>query len=144
MDGHDELGAGKFRHVIVSPKRRHKQHRFIFTVFKDGIRAFGYRQAGKVKLEGRSVKPSRAIRVGDELQITRKLYRQRIKITGLSERRVSPAIAATLCEDITPAEEVEQANLVRTAESAFHRDRRRAGRPTKRDRRVLQKLKGRF
>lgn len=102
-------------------------------------------QAGKVKLEGRSVKPSRAIRVGDELQITRKLYRQRIKITGLSERRVSPAIAATLCEDITPAEEIEQAKLVRTTESAFHRDpRRRRGRPTKRDRRALQKLKGRF
>ncbi len=101
-------------------------------------------RAGKVKLEGRSVKPSRAIRVGDELQITRKLYRQRIKITGLSEGRVSPAIAATLCEDITPAEEIEQAKLVRTTESAFHRERRRAGRPTKRDRRVLQKLKGRF
>ena len=102
-------------------------------------------QAGKVKLEGRSVKPSRAIRVGDELQITRKLYRQRIKITGLSERRVSPAIAATLCEDITPAEEIEQAKLVRTTESAFHRDpHRRRGRPTKRDRRALQKLKGRF
>ena len=109
-------------------------------------------QAGKVKrlavgtprFEGRSVKPSRAIRVGDELQITRKLYRQRIKITGLSERRVSPAIAATLCEDITPAEEIEQAKLVRTTESAFHREGRRAGRPTKRDRRALQKLKGRF
>ncbi len=100
---------------------------------------------GKVKLEGRSVKPSRAIRVGDELQITRKLYQQRIKITGLSERRVSPAIVATLCEDITPAEEIEQAKLVRTTESAFHREpRRRRGRPTKRDRRALQKLKGRF
>ncbi len=101
-------------------------------------------QAGKVKLEGRSVKPSRAIRVGDELQITRKLYRQQIKITGLSERRVSPAIAATLCKDITPAEEIEQAKLVTTTESAFRRERRRAGRPTKRDRRALQKLKDRF
>ena len=101
-------------------------------------------QGGKVKLEGRSVKPSRAIRVGDELQITRKLYRQRIKITGLSERRVSPAIAATLCEDITPAEEIEKAELVRTIESALRREPRRAGRPTKRDRRTLQKFKGRF
>ena len=110
-------------------------------------------QAGKVKrlavgtprLEGRSVKPSRAIRVGDELQITRKLYRQRIRITDLRERRVSPQIAATLYEDITPEEEIEQARLVRTMESAFHRERRRRrGRPTKRDRRALQKLKGRF
>ncbi len=101
-------------------------------------------QGGKVKLEGRSVKPGRVIRVSDELQITRKLYRQRIKITGLSERRVSPAIAATLCEDITPAEEIEKAELVRTIESALRREPRRAGRPTKRDRRTLQKFKGRF
>lgn len=117
---------------------------WVARLFKTRRGAADACQAGKVKLEGRSVKPSRAIRVGDELQITRKLYRQRIKITGLSERRVSPAIAATLCEDITPAEEIEQAKLVRTTESAFRREPRRAGRPTKRDRRALQKLKGRF
>lgn len=126
---------------------------WVARLFKTRREAAEACQAGKVKWlavgyaeaeRPRSVKPSRAIRVGDELQITRKLYRQRIKITGLSERRVSPAIAATLCEDITPAEELEQAKLVRTTESAFHRERRRAGRPTKRDRRALQKHKGRF
>ncbi|UCH63375.1 MAG: RNA-binding S4 domain-containing protein [Fidelibacterota bacterium] len=99
-------------------------------------------QAGKVKLDGRSVKPSRTVKVGDGLQITRKHYRQRISVTGLSERRVSPHIAATLYEDTTPNEELEQARLVQTMEGAFHRERRKAGRPTKRDRRVLQKLKG--
>ena len=101
-------------------------------------------QAGKVKHEGRSVKPGRAIRVGDQLQITRRRYRQRISVTGLSERRVSPPIAATLYEDTTPEEELEQARLVHTLENAFHRERRGAGRPTKRDRRTLQKLKGRL
>ncbi len=100
-------------------------------------------QAGKVKLEGRSVKPGRAIRIGDELQITRRRYRQQVRVTGLSERRVSPHIAATLYEDTTPSEELEQARLVHTIESTFHREPRGAGRPTKRDRRALQKLKGR-
>ncbi|MBA7614681.1 MAG: hypothetical protein GH143_03080 [Calditrichaeota bacterium] len=99
-------------------------------------------QAGKVKLNGRSVKPGRAIRVGDGLQITRKRYRQQICVTGLSERRVSPPVAATLYEDTTPNEELEQARLVNTMESTFRRERRGAGRPTKRDRRALQKLKG--
>ncbi len=101
-------------------------------------------QAGKVKLEGRSVKPGRAIRVGDQLQITRRRYRQRISVTGLSERRVSPHIAATLFEDTTPKEDMEQARLAHTLENAFHRERGGAGRPTKRDRRALQKLKGRL
>ncbi|MFB0517172.1 MAG: RNA-binding S4 domain-containing protein [Candidatus Neomarinimicrobiota bacterium] len=101
-------------------------------------------QAGKVKLNGRSVKPGRAIKTGDELQITRQLYKQRIRVTGLQERRVAPKIAATLYEDLTPQEEIEQAQLQRTMESAFYREHRRAGRPTKRDRRALQKLKGKF
>jgi len=99
-------------------------------------------QAGKVKLNSRSVKPGRAVKVGDQLLITRKLYKQRIRATGLSERRVSSHIAATLYEDTTPNEELEQARLVHTMESDFHRERRGAGRPTKRDRRALQKLKG--
>ncbi len=99
-------------------------------------------QAGKVKLNGRSVKPGRAIRVGDGLQITRKQYRQQICVTGLSDRRVSPHIAATLYKDTTPNEELEQARLVNTMESTFRRERRGTGRPTKRDRRALQKLKG--
>ncbi len=101
-------------------------------------------QAGKVKLEGRSIKPARAVKVGDQLQITRKLYRQQVRVTGLSERRVSPPIAATLYEDTTPDEELEQARLAHTLEGAFHRERGGVGRPTKRDRRALQKLKGRL
>lgn len=99
-------------------------------------------QAGKVKLNGRSIKPGRVVKCGDELQITRKLYRQQVKVAGFSERRVSAAIAATLYEDLTPEDEIERLQLVRTMESAFYKDRHGAGRPTKRDRRALQKLKG--
>ncbi|UCD37351.1 MAG: RNA-binding S4 domain-containing protein [Fidelibacterota bacterium] len=101
-------------------------------------------QAGKVKLNGRSVKPGKSVKAGDDLLITRKLYKQQIRIVGLQERRVAPKIAITLYEDLTPAEDIEQSQLVRTMESAFYRDRRKAGRPTKRDRRAMQKLKGKF
>ena len=99
-------------------------------------------QAGKVKLHGRSVKPGREIKVGDELHLTRKMYRQHVRVTGLLERRTSPKIAATLYEDLTPPEELERVQLLRATESAFVRERRGAGRPTKRDRRALQKMKG--
>jgi ribosome-associated heat shock protein Hsp15 len=101
-------------------------------------------QAGKVKLNGRSVKPSRAVKIGDEVQITRKMIKQRVIIAGIRERRVSPKIAAELYEDITPQEEIEQARLIQTMESTFYKDQRRTGRPTKRDRRAFQKLKGKF
>ncbi|UCH10489.1 MAG: RNA-binding S4 domain-containing protein [Fidelibacterota bacterium] len=100
-------------------------------------------QAGKVKLNGQSAKPGKSIKIGDELQITRKMYKQQIRITGLNQRRTAPRIAAALYDDLTSPEVIEQAQLQRTLESAFYRDRRKTGRPTKRDRRLLQRLKGR-
>ncbi len=101
-------------------------------------------QAGKVKLNGRSVKPSRMVKIGDELQITRPAYRQQVRVTGLSERRASAEIASRLYEDTTSPEEIERLKLRRIADSAFHRAQPGTGRPTKKDRRTLQKLKGKF
>ncbi|MFC1547204.1 RNA-binding S4 domain-containing protein [Candidatus Neomarinimicrobiota bacterium] len=101
-------------------------------------------QAGKVKLSGHSIKPGRTVKIGDELQITRKMYKQQVSITGLAERRVGPKIAVTLFNDLTPPEDLEQVNLAQQLNTAFYRDRRKAGRPTKRDRRALEKLKGKF
>ncbi len=113
-------------------------------LFKTRRAAVDACQAGKVKLNNHSIKPGRTIKYGDELQITRKLYRQQVKVTGFSEHRVSAAIAVTLYEDLTPEDEIERLKLERTMESAFYKDRHGAGRPTKRDRRALQKLKGRY
>lgn len=109
-------------------------------------------QAGKVKsltagqgrAGSRSVKPSRPVTVGNELTITRKLYRQRIRVEGLSERRSAAKLAATLYSDLTPPEEVELIRAAATREGAFVRGRRQAGRPNKRERRALQSLKGKF
>jgi len=124
---------------------------WVARFFKTRRQATEACQAGKVKLNGRSVKPSRTVKIGDELHITRRMsrrdpfgYKQHIRVAGLEERRVSPKIAATLYEDLTPPEELEQVRLLHTMESAFYRERGRPGRPTRRDRRALQKLKGRF
>lgn len=109
-------------------------------------------QAGKVKLfiagpgraGSRSLKPSRPVAIGDELTLTRKLYRQRIRVDGLSQRRVAAKLAAALYSDLTPPEEQEHARAAATREGAFVRERRYAGRPNKRERRALQNLKGKF
>jgi ribosome-associated heat shock protein Hsp15 len=113
-------------------------------LFKTRREASAACQAGKVKLNGRSIKPGRTVKIGDELQITRKMYKQQIRIRGLSERRVAHKNAVTLFEDFTPEKEIDQARLVRQLDRAFYRDRYKAGRPTKRERRALQKLKGKF
>jgi ribosome-associated heat shock protein Hsp15 len=113
-------------------------------LFKTRREAADACQAGKVKLDGHSIKPGRSVKVGDELLITRKLYKQQVRVTGMLERRVSHKIAINMFDDLTPEEEIKQARLAQQLDSAFYRDRHRTGRPTKRDRRALQKLKGKF
>lgn len=101
-------------------------------------------QAGKVKLNGRSVKASHVVRSGDLVAITRPAYRQELLVTGLQEKRVSAKLATDMYEDHTPPEELERLRLRRTQDSAFFQRQRGSGRPTKRQRRRLDKLKGKF
>ncbi|MEE9161807.1 MAG: RNA-binding S4 domain-containing protein [Candidatus Neomarinimicrobiota bacterium] len=109
-------------------------------------------QAGKVKrisadqpgAGGRSVKPGRAVSIGDEFLLTRRLYKQHVRVAALAERRVPAKIAATLYIDLTPQETLDGARAQAGIEGAAIRQRRQAGRPSKRDRRALQNIMGKF
>ena len=54
---------------------------------------------GKVELNGKRAKPSREVRLGDRLVITRGKERFEITVAGLSARRGPAAVAATLYEE---------------------------------------------
>lgn len=54
---------------------------------------------GKTHLAGQRVKASRAVRIGDTLQIRQGYDEKTVIITGLSERRVSATLAASLYEE---------------------------------------------
>ena len=98
--------------------------------------------AGKVKLEGRRIKPARAVALGDKLDITRKHHRQTVMVTGLKRQRVSAGAAGELYSDVTQAQELDKLQTVRMMDSAFRKSRRSTrGRPTKRERRAIQKMK---
>ena len=99
--------------------------------------------AGKVKVAGRAVKPARPVAIGDEIRITRKSHKQTVRVTGMQTRRVSAKLASEMFTDVTPTAELENLKTYNTAESAFRQSRRKdAGRPTKRERRAIQKIKG--
>ena len=97
---------------------------------------------GRVHVNGAAVKPSREIRPGDELEITRDGYRQTVVVKGLAPRR-GPASEAALLYDETEesvaAREryVEQRRLAAQIQPDF------GGRPTKRDRRRLDRARRR-
>jgi ribosome-associated heat shock protein Hsp15 len=96
---------------------------------------------GKVVVNGEVVKPHRAIRPGDEIDVGRPFGRkQKLLVKGLAERNVSRAEARALYDDLTPPPTPEEIELRRT-ERMFRAAMTPAKAPDKRDRRALRKMK---
>ena len=97
-------------------------------------------EGGHVQVNGERVKPSRLVRVGDLLRITRERERFEVEVTGIPTRR-GPAAEARGHYSETPESEAARARareLNRLA-AAPH-----SNRPDKRERRdLLRTIKGR-
>ena len=96
---------------------------------------------GKVLVNGDRVKPAKPLRLGDEVRIRLGPYEHVVRVRGISERRGPAAVVATLYEE-TPESVVARAKLaeqLRMAPAAFVYEEK--GRPTKRDRRELDRLR---
>ncbi len=94
---------------------------------------------GKVKMDGISVKPSRALRTGDIMTVSQGPLTRTIKVKALIHNRVSAKLVPDSLEDLTPIEEYERIKFM-NEHNAEYRDRG-TGRPTKKDRRFIDKLK---
>jgi len=95
-------------------------------------------EGGKVKLNGERTKPAKDLRVGDRLVIHAGTAAWTIAVASLSDKRGPAAVARTLYEEdeASRAQREEQAALRRYAASP---DQERSGRPTKRERRQLER-----
>lgn len=97
-------------------------------------------RAGKVKMDGTAVKPSRNLKTGDVITVSLGPLTRTLKVTALIHNRVSAKLVPESLEDLTPAEEYERIKFMKEL-NAEKRDRG-TGRPTKKDRRQIEKLKG--
>lgn len=90
-------------------------------------------RSGHVRVGGERAKPAQQLRVGDEVRVRTEAGVRIVVVRDLLVKRVSAAVAATAYEDHTPPPPPRE-EIVRVAA----RDRG-AGRPTKRDRRDIEK-----
>ena len=97
---------------------------------------------GKVQLNGERVKRAKAMQIGDELRIRQGPYEHQIVVRELSERRGPASEAARLYEERPESRAAREAMALqlKSIHAAFVPER---GRPTKKDRREIEKLKGR-
>ncbi|MFT3990914.1 MAG: RNA-binding S4 domain-containing protein [Luteolibacter sp.] len=97
--------------------------------------------AGKVKRNGHSLKPAAAVQAGDVLEIPfpEGPGHKTVRVLGLIRQRVGAPLAAVNYEDLTPPETY-------AGHKAWTLARQEAGkgRPTKKDRRQLGRIRGFF
>ncbi|CAI9391974.1 RNA-binding S4 domain-containing protein [Microbacterium sp. T2.11-28] len=91
-------------------------------------------RAGHVRVNGEKAKAAQAVRVGDELRVRIAGFDRILIVRQLIVKRVGAPLAAVAAEDRTPAREPTAMLAVRD---------RGAGRPTKRERRDIDRLRGR-
>ena len=95
---------------------------------------------GKVEVNGRAAKRSRVLEVGDRVRIRQPPFEHQIVVRLLSERRGPAAEAATLYEETPASREARErvAAQIRAERQVYTPAK---GRPTKKDRRDLARLK---
>lgn len=96
-------------------------------------------ETGKVDIGGQRAKPSRAVKVGDELQVQRGDERFQVRVLALSAQRGSASVAQTLYLESDESRAArEEARARRAAERNGYRPPEH--KPDKRARRLIQAL----
>lgn len=91
-------------------------------------------RAGHIRLNGEKVKAAQQVRPGDELRVRIAGFDRILIVRQTLAKRVGAPLAAAAYDDRTPPREPVAMNAVRD---------RGAGRPTKRERREIDRLRGR-
>ncbi|MFN8237188.1 MAG: RNA-binding S4 domain-containing protein [Chitinophagales bacterium] len=107
-------------------------------VYKTRTLATDACNAGKIKIDGVAVKPSYMLKSGQTVHMNRQGEKWIYKVLKLIEKRVGAPLAVTCFQDLTPPEEKNKLLFP----SVFYEVRDKgAGRPTKKDRREIDKFK---
>lgn len=94
-------------------------------------------------MAGKAVKPSHQVRIGDIILVKQPPIVRQYLVKNLAAKRVSAVLARELVEEITPAADLEKLAQARRdpVSMIFAAREKGSGRPTKKERRVLEKFR---
>ena len=110
--------------------------------FKTRALAAAACEIGRVESNGVRAKPSREVKMGDRLRILNDAAEFHVEVLALSAMR-GPAAAAQALYQETEESRAARAKLAEEHKLARERGELDPGRPSKRDRRLINKMRGR-
>ncbi|HOV12099.1 MAG TPA: RNA-binding S4 domain-containing protein [Bacteroidales bacterium] len=94
---------------------------------------------GKVYVGDQAIKASREVKINDIIYIHQHQITKSVKVIALLEKRVSAKLVEQFMEDLTPASEYEKVETIKAVSFVYRP--KGAGRPTKKERRDIEKYK---
>ncbi len=117
---------------------RADKYLWAIRVYKTRSEATDACSGNKVRINSVVAKPSKAVKIGDVLEVHKGPATLTYKVLQLSENRMGAQLVPDYAEDLTP--ESEKAKFHAPRETIVMRRDKGAGRPTKKDRRTLDAL----
>ena len=99
-------------------------------------------ELGRISFNGQPAKPAREVRIGDLLRVKNDSGEYQVEVLQLSETRGPAAVALTLYRETDASRELRQ-KLAEERKAMPHFEAAREGKPSKRDRRELDRVRGR-
>ena len=94
---------------------------------------------GKVKIDGKKIKASRMITIGDIIQIQKGIIKFKYEILKISENRMGAKLVNDFIHDLTPTNELDKLKVSKNIKILKHEKGK--GRPTKKERRILDEFR---
>jgi ribosome-associated heat shock protein Hsp15 len=99
-------------------------------------------ELGRIEANGQAVKPAREVRVGDLLRVKNPSGEFQVEVLGLSEMRGPAPVAQKLYRETEESREL-RLKLAEERKTIPRIESTREGKPSKRDRREIARLRGR-
>ena len=99
-------------------------------------------ELGRIESNGSGAKPAREVRIGDLLRVKNDSGDFQVEVLALSEMRGPAAVAQTLYRETDASREL-RLKLAEERKAMPHFEASREGKPSKRDRREIGRLRGR-
>lgn len=125
----------------MSDSSSNRIDKFLWSVrlYKTRSQAADACKNGRVLINNSTIKPSRTVEPGDILIVKKMPVIYTFRCIGIPPSRIGAKLVADFIENLTPEEELQKLEI-KAGFNSGHR-RRGAGRPTKRERRDLDRFK---
>lgn len=124
----------------MESSQRIDKYLWLVRIFKTRSIATDACNGGKIKLNGSNTKPSKDLKPGDKIEFKRAVVQHTIEVVAFPKSRISAKDILLYYKDLTPESEILKLQDMKYTK--VERREKGLGRPTKKERRDIDKLKG--